>query len=160
MKEWIKSILILPFNVTITIPFLILYFSKFKYNIPSIFQISIGIIILFIGLFLLIWTILLFEKIGKGTLAPWSATKHLVIQGPFKYTRNPMITGVLCILTAEATILNSNYLLYWTIFFFLLNCVYFKLFEEKQLEQKFGDEYIKYKKATPAWVPNIFFRKK
>lgn len=160
MKEWIKSILILPFNVTITIPFLILYFSKFKYNIPSIFQISIGIIILFIGLFLLIWTILLFEKIGKGTLAPWSATKHLVIQGPFKYTRNPMITGVLCILTAEAIILNSNYLLYWTIFFFLLNCVYFKLFEEKQLEQKFGDEYIKYKKATPAWVPNIFFRKK
>ncbi len=160
MKEWIKSILILPFNVTITIPFLILYFSKFKYNIPSIFQISIGIIILFIGLFLLIWTILLFEKIGKGTLAPWSATKHLVIQGPFKYTRNPMITGVLCILTSEAIILNSNYLLYWTIFFFLLNCVYFKLFEEKQLEQKFGDEYIKYKKATPAWVPNIFFRKK
>ena len=107
MKEWIKSILVLPFNVTITIPFLILYFSKFKYNIPPIIQISIGIVILFIGLFLLIWTILLFDKIGKGTLAPWAATKHLVVQGPFKYTRNPMITGVLSILTAEAILLNS-----------------------------------------------------
>ncbi len=160
MKEWIKSILVLPFNVTITIPFLILYFSKFKYNIPPIIQISIGIVILFIGLFLLIWTILLFDKIGKGTLAPWAATKHLVVQGPFKYTRNPMITGVLSILTAEAILLNSIHILFWMILFFFINCIYFKLFEEKQLEKKFGDEYIKYKKNTPAWIPNLCFRKK
>ena len=107
------------------------------------------------GLFLAIWTMILFNKIGKGTLAPWAATKHLVVEGPFKITRNPMITGVLCILTAEALILNSLNLFYWMLIFFIINCIYFKLFEEKQLERNFGQEYLEYKKNVPMWIPKF-----
>lgn len=155
MKEWLKAIIILPFNVTVVIPSLILYFSKFQYNIPNIIQIIFGIILFIFGLFLAIWTMILFNTIGKGTLAPWAATKHLVIEGPFKITRNPMITGVLSILTAEALILNSINLLYWMIIFFIINCIYFKLFEEKQLERNFGQEYLEYKKKVPMWIPKF-----
>lgn len=155
MQEWIKAIIILPINVTIVIPFLILYFSKFQYNIPNIIQIIFGIILFIFGLFLAIWTMILFNTIGKGTLAPWAAPKHLVVEGPFKIVRNPMITGVLSILTAESLILNSINLFYWMIIFFIVNCIYFKLFEEKQLEKKFGQEYWEYKQKVPMWIPKF-----
>lgn len=155
MQEWIKAIIILPINVTIVIPYLILYFSKFQYNIPNIIQIIFGIILFIFGLFLAIWTMILFNTIGKGTLAPWAAPKHLVVEGPFKIVRNPMITGVLSILTAESLILNSINLFYWMIIFFIVNCIYFKLFEEKQLEKKFGQEYWEYKQKVPMWIPKF-----
>lgn len=155
MNEWIKAIIILPFNVIVTIPCLILYFSGFRYTVPNIYQIILGIILLFCGLYLAIWTMILFYKIGKGTLAPWAPTKHLVIEGPFKIVRNPMITGVLTILTSEALILNSSNLLYWMILFFIINCIYFKVFEEKQLEKNFGEEYLEYKKNVPMWIPKF-----
>ena len=155
MQEWIKAIIILPINVTIVIPCLILYFSKFQYNIPNIIQIIFGIILFIFGLFLAIWTMILFNTIGKGTLAPWAAPKHLVVEGPFKIVRNPTITGVLSILTAESLILNSINLFYWMIIFFIVNCIYFKLFEEKQLEKKFGQEYWEYKQKVPMWIPKF-----
>ena len=100
---------------------------------------------------------ILFAKIGKGTLAPWAATKHLIIEGPYRIVRNPMITGVLLVLTAEALILSSIYIFYWMVLFFIINCVYFKLFEEKQLVRNFGDEYIAYRKSVPMWFPKIKF---
>lgn len=157
MREWIKAIIVLPFNVIVVIPSLILYFSKFKYFMPNIVQLIFGIVLLVFGLFLAIWTMILFAKIGKGTLAPWAATKHLIIEGPYRIVRNPMITGVLLVLTAEALILSSIYIFYWMVLFFIINCVYFKLFEEKQLVRNFGDEYIAYRKSVPMWFPKIKF---
>lgn len=157
MREWIKAIIVLPFNVIVIIPSLILYFSKFKYFMPNIVQLIFGIVLLVFGLFLAIWTMILFAKIGKGTLAPWAATKHLIIEGPYRIVRNPMITGVLLVLTAEALILSSIYIFYWMVLFFIINCVYFKLFEEKQLVRNFGDEYIAYRKSVPMWFPKIKF---
>lgn len=155
MQEWLKAIIILPFNATVVIPYLILYISKFQYNIPNIIQIIFGIILFIFGLFLAIRTMILFNTIGKGTLAPWAAPKHLVVEGPFKIVRNPMITGILSILTAESLILNSINLFYWMIIFFIVNCIYFKLFEEKQLERNFGQEYLEYKKNVPMWIPKF-----
>ncbi|MBP9994756.1 MAG: isoprenylcysteine carboxylmethyltransferase family protein [bacterium] len=155
MKDWIKSVFILPFNVTVVIPFLILYFTNFEYETPNVVQTIAGLLLLATGLFLAIWTMVLFNKIGKGTLAPWAATKHLIVEGPYKITRNPMITGILAILGGEALVTNTLFILYWLILFFIINCIYFKFYEEKDLERKFGDEYRKYRKKVPMWFPRI-----
>ena len=155
MKEWIKAIVILPFNVIVIIPCVILYLTKFKFSLPCLWQMTLGIFLLLFGVFLAIWTMILFHKIGKGTPAPWASPKHLVVEGPYKIVRNPMITAVLVILIAESLILNTIYIFYWVILFFIINCIYFKLFEEKQLEQKFGNEYFEYKKEVPMWIPRI-----
>ena len=154
-KEWVKAVFILPINVTIIIPLLILFFTDFQYKLPSVIQIVIGVCLLVLGLYLAIWTMILFNNIGKGTLAPWAPPKYLVVEGPFKIVRNPMITGILTILLSEALILNSISIFYWLVLFFLINCVYFKLFEEKQLEINFGDEYLEYKKNVPMWFPKL-----
>lgn len=153
-----KAIVLLPVNVTVILPVLILWITNFKYNPPHLLQTVLGVLLLLVGLFLAIWTMVLFQKIGKGTLAPWAMPKHLVTQGPFKIIRNPMIAGILLILSAQALILNTIYIFYWAVLFFIINCIYFKLFEEKQLERNFGKEYLEYKKNVPMFFPK-FFRK-
>ena len=158
-KQWLKALIILPFNVTIVIPFLIFYFSNSKLTSPNLLNLIFGLICLIFGLYMAIWTMILFHKIGKGTLAPWAKTKHLITQGPYKYTRNPMIIGVLNILLSEAFLLSSLYIFYWMVLFFLINCIYFKLFEEKQLEKDFKEEYLEYKTKTSMWFPRIKLKK-
>jgi protein-S-isoprenylcysteine O-methyltransferase Ste14 len=69
--------------------------------------------------------------------------------------RNPMITGVLSLLASEAMLFQSWPLLFWLAFFFLLNIVYFSLFEERSLGKRFGKNYQDYKKNVPLWIPRL-----
>src|SRR5690606_4281475 len=86
---------------------------------------SVGVLVFLSGLSLFLYTVYLFKAFGRGTLAPWDATQKLVIRGPYRYCRNPMITGVLFILIGETLFLHSANLLIWTTVFFLINTAYF-----------------------------------
>ena len=107
------------------------------------------------GLLLFISTIQLFIKEGEGTLAPWAPTQKLVIKGPYRFVRNPMISGVLFILLGEAFVFHATYVFYWFVTFFILNHMWFILGEEPGLIKRFGDEYMAYKKAVPRWFPRF-----
>lgn len=155
MHEWLKTILLLPFNVIVIIPGIILYFSHYQYKMPSLNFMIIGIALLVTGLFLAGWTMILFNNFGKGTAAPWNPPKNLVIEGPYCYVRNPMITSVILILLSEYFLLGAIQIIWWLLLFFLINNIYFSLFEEKQLENKFGDNYKEYKKNVPRWIPRL-----
>ena len=98
-------------------------------------------------------TIYAIIKIGKGTLAPWSPTKKLVISGMYRYTRNPMIMGVLTVLFGESLAILSLNIFIWAVIFFIVNTVWFILYEEPDLEKKFGEEYLEFKNNVPRWIP-------
>ena len=154
----LRSILILPFTVTVLIPLAIhsstsTYTLQLSKNFDSVFLPILGIFFLIIGLLLFSSTLWLFHQRGKGTLAPWDPPKQLVIQGPYCYVRNPMISGVNAILLAEAFLLISPYLLAWQISFFVLNHIYFVYKEEPELLQRFGTSYQKYMQHVPRWMP-------
>jgi protein-S-isoprenylcysteine O-methyltransferase Ste14 len=155
----VKSILILPFNVLITIPFLITLFSKNDYPIfvesYSLISVLVGVLMGIIGLILVGWTISDFSKLGKGSLAPWNPTKNLVVIGIYQHVRNPMITGVIIILLSESVLFYSFPIFIWAILFFLLNAIYIPSSEEKGLVSRFGEEYLEYKKNVPRWIPRI-----
>ena len=108
-----------------------------------------------VGLGLAVWTVRLFMKFGNGTPAPWDPPKKLVIRGPYRHVRNPMITGALLILLAEALLFQSWPLSVWMVVFFVGNTVYFRFIEEKGLEKRFGDDYRKYKAGVPRWIPRL-----
>ena len=95
----------------------------------------------------------LFARIGRGTLAPWDPTRHLVVEGPYRHVRNPMITAVLAVLAGEAALFGSPPLLIWCAAFFAINHVFFRLHEEPGLERRFGEEYRAYKRNVPRWLP-------
>ena len=150
----LRDILILPFSVTAIVPYFI--YEVHDDRIPdTIFLKILGIIVGSAGLFLFFYTVFLFKSIGKGTLAPWSEKQKLVVVGPYRYCRNPMISGVLFILIGEALILHSLPILIWAGCFFVINTIYFLIFEEPALEKKFGDDYRLYKKYVSRWFPRI-----
>ncbi len=155
MFGWLKTLLILPFNVVVIIPSLILYFSGYHYKRPDMAFGIVGSLLLATGLFLSIWTMILFAKVGKGTLAPWNPPKNLIVKGPYCFVRNPMIIGVLLILISECFFFSAIQLVWWAFLFFIINNIYFYVFEERQLENNFGEEYKNYKKNVPMWIPRF-----
>ncbi|UCZ54668.1 isoprenylcysteine carboxylmethyltransferase family protein [Bacillus shivajii] len=152
------SILLLPFNVTVIIPSLLLLFFHFDFGWGLRFPITlvvylVGGISLLLGLTLVILTVRQFATRGKGTLAPWDPPQKLVVTGPYRYTRNPMISGVVLVLIGEVMIFGSIPLLIWFLMFTTINYSYFIIGEEPHLEKKFGEEYVEYKKNVPRLFP-------
>ena len=121
MSEWIKAVLVLPFNALVVIPALFLYFGGYKFALPSSLFLALGFISFFAGAALAVWTMVLFWKVGKGTLAPWAPTQNLVVKGPYCFVRNPMLSGVLAMLLGESMLLGSFQILTWTVVFFIIN---------------------------------------
>ena len=112
-----------------------------------------GIALIAAGLAMWAWTVRLFAGIGKGTLAPWDPTRRLVVEGPYRRVRNPMISAVLGILLGEAVLLGSIGIAIWATAFAAVNTAHFILGEEPGLERRFGDQYTEYKRHVPRWVP-------
>ena len=154
------SILLLPTMVAVVIPWWILRAyaaadSRWPPGTAGILARTLGVLVMLAGMSLVAWCIALFARVGKGTLAPWDPTSQLVAVGPFKYTRNPMITGVLTTLIGEALFTGSRIIGMWAILFLAINHTYFVLVEEPGLEERFGAGYKEYKASVPRWIPRI-----
>lgn len=151
--------LVLPIVITVIIPlFFILSFNNHLVTFNSILSsimLILGILWILLGLFFLIYTNKSFFKIGKGTLAPWDPPKKLVVDGAYRYVRNPMITSVLMIVLGEALIFSSIELFLLFILFLIVNHIYFVYSEEPGLIKRFGNDYIDYKNNVPRWIPRL-----
>jgi protein-S-isoprenylcysteine O-methyltransferase Ste14 len=157
----IRSILLLPATVTILIPMIILAQNqplRLGWGLPPPWRflaISGGLLCLGVGLWLVVQTIRLFAIKGHGTLAPWDPPCHLVVQGIYRYVRNPMISGVIGVLLGESLIAGSGSLVIWCVLVTCINAVYIPLLEEPQLAARFGADYAAYQKNVPRWLPRL-----
>jgi len=140
---------ILPLIVLILVPLAL----EPEFLVASLPALITGLLVMLAGLTVIALTIFRFIIIGKGTLAPWFPTGKLVVTGLYKYVRNPMIIGVLIVLLGESIAVLSIKILIWMLLFFLINHLFFLLYEEPNLEKRFGDEYRSYKKRVPRWIP-------
>jgi protein-S-isoprenylcysteine O-methyltransferase Ste14 len=153
------AIAALPFVVTIVIP---IWIARADRIAPAVGTDATGLILQVLGVALLTVGILLFAtslrrfaKDGEGTLAPWDPPRSLVVRGPYRYVRNPMISGVVFVLFGEALVLRSGSHAQWAALFLLLNAVQIPLFEEPQLRRRFGAEYAEYTRNVPRLVPRL-----
>jgi protein-S-isoprenylcysteine O-methyltransferase Ste14 len=149
----LRAILFLPATVTIVVPVLILWRNGVELAPWALAVVGVALIAL--GLVLVTWTITLFGRLGNGTLAPWDPTSRLVVAGPYRHVRNPMISGVLAILLGEAALFGSVALVVWFGAVFAVNAVYFPLVEEPGLRRRFGDDYEAYRANVPRWLPRL-----
>lgn len=156
----IGAILILPGTVLVYVPAIIILATEHTTAEadpvgPSSPWFWLGIGLVACGIALAFWSARLFHSLGRGTPAPWDPPRKLVVTGPYRYVRNPMIIGVMLMLGAEALILWSWPIAAWLGVFFLANAIYFPLSEERDLEHRFGTSYRTYKANVPAWLPRF-----
>jgi protein-S-isoprenylcysteine O-methyltransferase Ste14 len=142
---------ILPITVLVIVP---AWIEK-NWTININFLVFAGSTLVLIGLMIMVVCISSFIRIGRGTLAPWSPTRKLVVKGLYRYVRNPMILGVWIVLLGEALALKSQNILIWAASFFVINTIYFIVYEEPDLEDRFGEEYRDYKKHVSRWLPRL-----
>jgi protein-S-isoprenylcysteine O-methyltransferase Ste14 len=146
------AVVLLPAVVTIVVPALIVSWTgDARFWWGSAF----GLALLAVGLVLVVWTIRLFSTVGDGTLAPWDPTRKLVVLGPYRHVRNPMISGVAFVLAGEAVLLGSPPLALWFAAVVVVNAVYLPLVEEPGLRRRFGEEYELYAANVPRWLPRL-----
>jgi protein-S-isoprenylcysteine O-methyltransferase Ste14 len=145
----LAAIALLPGTVTVVVPTLLLSDAELA---PWPLAV-LGAALMAAGLGLIAWTVALFAGVGRGTLAPWDPTSRLVVRGPYRHVRNPMISGVLALLLGEAALFGSLALLAWFACVFAVNAVYFVLVEEPGLRRRFGAEYDAYAASVPRWLP-------
>jgi protein-S-isoprenylcysteine O-methyltransferase Ste14 len=154
------SILILPCTVVVVVPYTLLR-REARASLPdgssvaTWLHVSAGATLFLGGFVLFAWTVGLFARQGRGTLAPWDPTKRLVATGPYGHVRNPMISGVLLMLLGEALFWSSRSIATWAGVFLIVNQVYFVILEEPGLVRRFGDAYRTYRAQVPRWIPRL-----
>ena len=131
-------------------------------GMPTVFDIPegrmfIGILLALFGLALSIWSIVHMKVVGKGN--PFDAmghevaprTKHLMTEGPYRFSRNPMLSGTYLYYIGYVIAFWS----WWALLVFVAVASLMSLqvrSEEKRLEADFGEEYLEYKKRTGRFI--------
>jgi protein-S-isoprenylcysteine O-methyltransferase Ste14 len=160
MAGWrhVRAIGLLPGMGVVAVPGLILALTGADIgwgldNGSRALPVLAGAVLICAGLALMYRTITLFAREGDGTLAPWDPTRRLVVRGPYRFVRNPMIVGVMAVIIGEAALFGSRGILTWGLVFFAVNAVWFPVVEEPGLAGRFGADYEVYRRNVPRWVP-------
>jgi len=92
----------------------------------------------------------------RGLGAPFAApiSSRLATDWLYRYTRNPMVLAVLLFLFATGLWLRSAWFIAWVVALVAPAWVcYLRLFEERELELRFGVSYLEYRSRTPMLWP-------
>ena len=153
------SVTLLPGTVVILVP---LWITK-RYGVEltwprtagEIAAAAGGVVLLIPGVILFAASLHRFFTSGRGTLAPWDPPARLVVAGPYRYVRNPMIAGVIFMLLAIALLLRSRPHAAWAGIFILANAIYIPLLEEPDLAVRFGADYDRYRQHVRRFLPRL-----
>ena len=149
-----KKLSKIPPPVVVLILVISTFFSSKKIDLIQIpFQSFISIFILSIGILILLNPVLKFKK-SKTTINPikFKKVNKLVTSGIYKYSRNPMYLGLLMIVVSSSIFYLNIYSILTPLFFYLwINRFQIKR-EEVFLTEKFGEDYLSYKKKTRRWI--------
>ena len=108
------------------------------------------------GLFLSLWTVFVQVKRGLGTPLSGLPPAKLLVDAPYSYCRNPMALGGIIFYFGICVFIGS-----WKAFYIVTGVAalilsYIKFLEERELESRFGQPYIEYKRQMPFLIPRIF----
>jgi protein-S-isoprenylcysteine O-methyltransferase Ste14 len=93
---------------------------------------------------------------GRGTPAPPVPTERLVVQGLYRYVRNPMYIAVLAIIVGQALLLSRPVLLGYAAAVGAAFTAFVYGYEQPALARQYGAEYEAYRQAVPAWWPRLY----
>jgi protein-S-isoprenylcysteine O-methyltransferase Ste14 len=119
---------------------------EWRFKIPLL-----GFLLIFFGFAAILWTRVLFYK-RKTPILPTAIAKTLVVEGPFRVTRNPIYLGGVALFAGYALISGTFFALFTPVAFFLLMNFTFIPFEERRLLNTFGEPYAAYARRVKRWL--------
>lgn len=142
-------------SLLILVSFFLDRFFGFAEFISKPLEITISMPFLILGSCLWLWCAGKFFK-TKGTPVPINPPPKLVTDGPYAYSRNPMMTGLFMIMAGIGILFGSVTLTFLiTPLFVFMSILEFKYIEEPELMKRFGKNYTDYKEKTPIIIPWI-----
>lgn len=145
----LTAFLALPGVVAFAVPLLLLRPREAGWTIAAPGAIVVGA-----GTILLAWCVREFYVAGSGTLAPWAPPKHLVVSGPYRYSRNPMYVAVLCIVSGWALGYRSAAIGLYALGLLVAFQLRILWHEEPVLARTHGDQWRAYAARVPRWFGN------
>jgi len=128
--------------------------------LPKGARLPVSIPIITVGLTVTAWSVFHFLKV-KGTPVPFNPPPKVVKTGPYRYVRNPMLSGVFLFLIGLGFIVNSASLVFFfTPLYVVINVWELKKIEEPEMIKRLGVEYIEYRRHTPMFIPGCRPRSK
>lgn len=138
---------------TFYMPYQLALIDSVKFNFGVFRYLSFPLWIL--GTAIIIWCSVDMVRKGKGTPAHVDPPKKLIIQGLYRYTRNPIYLGALMILLAYILWFGAGLIIFYFFLFVLAYQILITLVEEPLLRNMFGQEYEAYCQQVGRWLPRI-----
>lgn len=111
-----------------------------------------GIILATAGFALGYACVLVFAVRGHGTACPTSPPKYLVVDGPYRYLRNPMDAGTIAMVSGIGLAVGSWTYLGYAVVLILALLLWIR-HETTALATTFGPAYRRYRLSTGRWIP-------
>ena len=115
-------------------------------------SLPLAILLTVLGVFLAAWGRSTFAAAGTEIIPASATNRKLVTSGPFRFTRNPMYSGL--ILTSLGIALFPGTLPFFLVpvlLFLLCNFVFIP-FEQAKMQRQFGDQYTEYLGRVRRWI--------
>src|SRR5512136_2739722 len=113
----------------------------------------LGLLFILPGLLFGLWSNYVQFTIGRGTPVPLMATQKLIVQPPYTCCRNPMALGAIVMYLGVAVVFGSMGAAALVLLGATVLLTYIKCVEEKEMELRFGQEYLEYRQRTPFLIP-------
>jgi protein-S-isoprenylcysteine O-methyltransferase Ste14 len=92
---------------------------------------------------------------GLGTPAPIFPTRHLVVNGLFRYVRNPMYVAVVSLILGQGLFFGSAPVLEYGVAVWAAFYLFVLIYEEPVLRKTYGSEYEEFCANVPRWIPRL-----
>ena len=112
-----------------------------------------GLAIVALGFALVLWCLVTFAFVGRGTAAPFDPPRKLVIVGPYRFVRNPIYIGAIVTMLGAAMFLWSGWLALYALAVLIVTHLLVILYEEPHLRRVFGQSYEDYLRTVHRWIP-------
>lgn len=83
---------------------------------------------------------------------------ELIVRGPYRFVRHPIMVGLTLVLIGESLMFQSAMPFLWWLVMALPGIPFIIFVEERRLERKFGDAYRRYRAMVPAFIPRLHHR--
>jgi protein-S-isoprenylcysteine O-methyltransferase Ste14 len=115
---------------------------------------EIGWILMVVTAVVMLLTVLNLALGGLGAPFAVALSKRLAVNWLYAWTRNPMVLSTIAFLISVGLWLQSTLFILWMIVLVIPAWLFLlKVFEERELEIRFGAAYLEYKARTPMLWP-------